>query len=403
MRTSTGMPVHEVALFLNRYRKRGMAANTVHSAACSLALLYNHLERHGVDLLDRLRSGQTLTSAELDQLTDLAQYRVDDPGEQVKKRPRASDVRSLEQLRLPHRAHKQRAQVDVHHTQTRIRHFLAFLGWIGEDFARRLQGTARVDLQREVDRAVEYLKESVPRAAVRSSLRARRGLTKHQEDLLLATVDPESPTNPWRNPFVRERNYLIVRVLLAVGLRRGELAAMQVGDLGASAPTLTIYRRADDPHDARKLQPVAKTRDRRVDLSVELVQRLKAYLNLRRTRRAARRLAQFWVTDDGNTALSYDAFGKIFDDIRRACPELPRDLTAHIPRHTWNDRFRETAKAEGIPDALAEKAQIEHQGWEPGSAMPSRYTQRHVETTANQVSLKLQSKLESKVHERNRK
>lgn len=69
-----GLPVHEATLYLGKYRKRGRAANTIHSVCMVLALLYRELAKADIDLLQRLRQGQFLTVPELNRLADAAQY-----------------------------------------------------------------------------------------------------------------------------------------------------------------------------------------------------------------------------------------------------------------------------------------------------------------------------------------
>jgi len=73
-----GLPVHEVTAYLDTFRKRGRAANTIHFVCCSLALLYQGLDATKVNLLDRLAAGQFLTIPELGRLASAAQYRADD-------------------------------------------------------------------------------------------------------------------------------------------------------------------------------------------------------------------------------------------------------------------------------------------------------------------------------------
>jgi hypothetical protein len=54
-----GLPVHEATLYLTKYRKRGLAANTIHGVCMTLALLYREIDM--LDLVRRLRQGQFLT------------------------------------------------------------------------------------------------------------------------------------------------------------------------------------------------------------------------------------------------------------------------------------------------------------------------------------------------------
>ena len=83
LQLSNGLPVHEVTLYLGRYRTKGRAANTIHFVCTSLALLYRELAAARVDLLKRFEQGRFLSSQELDRLAAAAQYRIDDLDEHV--------------------------------------------------------------------------------------------------------------------------------------------------------------------------------------------------------------------------------------------------------------------------------------------------------------------------------
>ncbi|MFN4267094.1 MAG: hypothetical protein ACK4F8_15260 [Aquabacterium sp.] len=51
-----GLPVHAVTLFLQKFRKRGRAANTIHAVCQCLALLYRELDANlRVDIVDANR------------------------------------------------------------------------------------------------------------------------------------------------------------------------------------------------------------------------------------------------------------------------------------------------------------------------------------------------------------
>ena len=63
-----GLPVHEVTLYLGKYRRKGRAANTIHFVCATLALLYRELDAAKVHLLERLAAGRFLSTTELDGL-----------------------------------------------------------------------------------------------------------------------------------------------------------------------------------------------------------------------------------------------------------------------------------------------------------------------------------------------
>jgi len=60
----------------------------------------------------------------------------------------------------------------------------------------------------------------IPSVARRAKLDARVGLSQGEQAKVLRVVHPDAPENPWSRGFVRQRNWLIVVLLLATGTRR---------------------------------------------------------------------------------------------------------------------------------------------------------------------------------------
>ena len=116
-----GLPVHEATLYLERYRKRGRAANTLHSTCSSLALMYRELSKLGIDPAERVRSGSFLTVPELSRLADAAQRRVDDLSEEGEEqdKPNVIDIRRI-RTRLKAKS-AEVVPVDVGTQATRLR------------------------------------------------------------------------------------------------------------------------------------------------------------------------------------------------------------------------------------------------------------------------------------------
>lgn len=391
-----GMPVHIAVLFLNRYRTRGLAANTIHDVCDVLAGLHNHMQRREVDIWERLSAGHFLSLPDLNAFAEAAQYKkrqLDEVDEAKAKR-----VVNMEKLRLRATVKaKPRTPVSGSSHAFRLRTARAYLKFVS-DYARAcLPEEQAAILDAETQQGLAVLQAQVPRVSGRSKVGARKGLTREQEALLLNVIDPNSPKNPWKSPFVRIRNRMIVITLLAGGMRKGEMLGLKVQDLLAHNAKLQILRRADDPEDSRRYQPCTKTADREVPLGRNICHALEDFIrHERHSIKAARRIPQIFTSDEGD-ALSLSSANQIFVAIRRACPELPRDLTAHVLRHTWNDRFSEYADETGMAPVEEERARAELQGWVARSQMPATYTGRHTERKGRAVALSIQEKLEKRL------
>lgn len=393
LQLSNGLPVHEVTLYLGRYRTKGRAANTIHFVCTSLALLYRELAAARVDLLKRFEQGRFLTSQELDRLAAAAQYRIDDLEEDAVASG-GSNVISINRVAMRRvKQVEERRPVDAQTQASRLRYIAGFLKFFSTYVAATLPPPQRTALEAEAESALMAFKEHIPRVSKRAKLGARVGLSEEEQARVVALVHPDSTSNPWKRGFVRRRNWLIVVLLLATGMRRGELLGLQVRDLSTNQSKLRIVRRADDIEDRRIVQPNAKTHDREIELRESIMRKLQEYLVERRSIKAARVIPQVFVSDEGN-ALSEKTLDKIFRELRVACPGLPVTLTSHVMRHTWNERFSEAADAMGLSEVTEQRARNTQQGWADDSKMGATYTRRHAARKGQEIALKLQEKLD---------
>lgn len=391
------LPVHEVTLYLAGYRKRGRAANTIHGVCGVLALLYRELTAAGIDLLQRLREGQFLTIPELNRLADAAQYWADDLSDEDADERRGATVVDIKRIRMRRKAAvEERKAVDVATQASRLRYMADYLEFLVTYVSAALATALREKLVRESADALKAFRAQVPRVPKRAKLGAREGLSKEDQDRLLKVIHPDSPDNPWTDDFVRRRNWLIVVLLLATGMRRSELLGIQIRDLDQRLPKLRIIRRADAKEDPRRDQPNTKTNDRELELRPAIMRAVWSYIqNERRKIKAARKYPQLIVGDEG-FPLSSKSIDKLFVELRQACPGLPVSLTSHVMRHTWNERFSEQAELMGLTETVEEKARNEQQGWADNSKSAATYTRRHTSRKGRELSLKLQEQFEQK-------
>ncbi|MFN7711509.1 MAG: tyrosine-type recombinase/integrase [Curvibacter sp.] len=390
-----GLPVHEVTLYLGRFRKKGRAANTIHFVCTALALLYRELSSAQVSLVQRLSNGRFLSLSELDRLAAATQYRFEDLEEEESEVQRSQNVVSLNRIAMRRRSKDDHRQpVDVQTQASRVRYIADFLDFISAYVGESLPPQSRRELREDTARALSAFRQHIPRVSRRAKIGARIGLTEEEQTRLVEVVRPDSPDNPWKRPFIRSRNQLIVLLLLATGMRRGELLGLQVRDILPNQPKLRIVRRADASQDLRTKQPGTKTSDREIELIPSIARALHMYLQERRTIRAARLIPQVFVSDDGK-ALSESSIEKIFRQLSVACPDLSVKLTSHVMRHTWNERFSEIADAMGLSEVVEERARNTQQGWAENSKTGATYTRRHSAKKGQEIALKLQEKLDA--------
>lgn len=392
-----GLPVHEATLYLNSFRIKGRAANTIHFVCCTLALLYRELDRAGTRLSERFETGQFLTAPELARLASVAQMRMTDVDVETFEKTQLNVINIRRMGFRLKTGQPELIPVDAATQAARLRYIASFLQFFAGYVSALLPAVMRSSLERECVRELQIFRAHIPTVSKRAKLDARTGLSVEEQNRLVSVVHPDAPENPWARDFVRKRNWLIVLLLLATGMRRGELLGLQIGDLNLRESKLRIIRRADAVEDARRVQPNTKTHDREIELSLSIMKAIWSFINEdRRAIRAARKIPQIFVSDEG-AALSSASLDKLFLQLRHACPALPTVLTSHVMRHTWNERFSEQADKLGLTEVAEQRARNQQQGWSEDSYMAATYTRRHTAKKGNELSLKLQEKLDEKL------
>jgi integrase len=191
-------------------------------------------------------------------------------------------------------------------------------------------------------------------------------------------------------------------------MRRGEVLCLRVGDvkLTADGGLLTIVRRPQDPDDPRQPKPQVKTLGRELLVGPTLRELFVGYLADRRTLSGARRHPFLFVSGTDGAPLSLWSMTKLFKALRERVSGLSDDLSAHVLRHDWNDRFSETSDI-AAPDRTQidatkeERARAYAMGWS-NPATAAKYTKRWTREAANKRSLEMQERREILVEGRSR-
>lgn len=395
-----GMPMFDPTVFtLTELRGRNRSSNTIGIALRSLMVFYLFLDARDIDLDARLAAGTVLSLSEVDDLVRLCRLTIRDLAAMSGLRKGSvPKVMSLEGVRMgAHNVLPEEVEPDV--AASRLRYIRMYLQWLaGERQSRQgfdpTMATRLRDSFRFVAGAIET---RIPRKSGRDVLDQREGLTDEAKDELLRVIDPHSPDNPWRDQHTRYRNALLVHWLLFLGLRIGEALGVRIGDIVAYQKEVTIHRRADDPDDPRLYQPQTKTRARVLSLSESLLHETQAYiLNHRRTLPGAKKHPFLFVASRTGRPMTLIAVGKMFKELRERCPSLPKELSAHVLRHTWNDDFSKEMDRRCVAPEIEHQSRSYLMGWSPTSNTAAVYTRRHVRNKANEVSLELQSQLAGK-------
>lgn len=402
---TSGMPLFNPTVYLVSMRRaKGLAEATMERDARAIIFLYCWGAKNGVDVEKRFRDADFLSLHEVDSLVQESWTRLDQvlDAEHHGEAPAPKPSKKLAGLSLYRRAGKRgpAQTVSADTAGVRLIYVRDYLDWLALQRLGRLN--KRSGDFSALDSARLQMKEAITARIPSGSKRIfenadgqRMGLDLAAQSRLLEVVDPKSPENPWRDSHTRERNRLFILTLLLLGVRRGEALGLRIGDIDLQQRSVTIHRTPEDEQDPRARKPQAKTRGRLLGLSPDLARLIRDYIVKYRSRLpGARRHPFLFVEGTTGRPLSLDGAGGIFKTLKKGSTGLPHDLSAHVLRHTWNDRFSEMAD-ENIRRGLwtvedEKKARNEAMGWTPNSRMAEVYSRRHTRKKAREAMLRLQ-------------
>ena len=397
-----GVPLFDPTVWsATQYRSSSSA--TMEQALRGAMLIHLFCWRHGIDLIDRVTAGTFFDVGELDALAADASkpfsalHRAGAPKiVRGASSPTSLPLEGKPLRRLP--SQKTVRTVAPETTRIRLHYAARYLGWLGERQRSRQTATARSNDAAFVRahqyglmllNVIELIEERTPPA----TSKGRQSLEPHELARLLSVTDPDSPENIWTDPFVRLRNWLIVRWLLGTGMRRGELLGMHVKDFNRAQAYCEIKRRHDDQRDKRRRQPNAKTLERLAPLDECLVSLGEKYLAARRSIDRARKHAFLVVADDG-TPLSKSAISAMFLQLRKNHPGIG-PVSAHVLRHQWNEDFSAYADSIGMDSDEEVRERSWLMGWSRASKMPWHYLKRRTKAKADEHVKAMQRRLMS--------
>lgn len=391
IRSATGVPVAAPTYWiLSRRRPSGNQANTLHNDLRALLHLYLWAEVRGVSIEDRLESGALLTLAEIADLDtfcgrSLADALTELPGARAPIPRRSKRVTGRRQATsLPQKRNRLTA---IH----------SFLEHASADFLSQLQRwpdrwSHYRGVRNDCLRWIKFRYEAIakPRG---DDLGAREGLPEETVNRLRAVIEPDCPENPFEAR-VRFRNYLIVRLLLDLGIRRGELLGIYVSDCNLGGRTIVVHRRPDNPEDPRTVQPSSKTNARELPVGGRLAELLYEWIVHYRPKIAGARKHPFLIVDSNEgRPLSLSSVNKLIAALRNRVPGLPERLSAHVLRHCWNDAFSDAMDRMGVPEDQEAQWRARLMGWRNLESAKD-YLRRTVRQRSDKALLEIQDGLD---------
>jgi integrase len=359
-------------------------------------VFYLWADLRGVDIAERLQEGLFFDLSEILDFVNICGWKIDDLLSAIDRQSSSPTTRTP---RIP------ASYVGPGEKRNRLSVVRSFLEFTSADHLSRLQAwpnrwTRYRDMRHE---CLEHLLAHIKglRAPNRDDVGDREGLEQQELLRLRAVINPDHPDNPFA-PQVRFRNFVMIRLLIELGIRRGELLAIMLADCDVAGERgfITIHRRPDNIHDPRSGSVVAaKTAARKLELSPRTTQLLYEWITYHRSKLpgAKKGRGQFLVVSiPSGKPMSLSNINKMFETLRSRVSGLPHELSPHVLRHTWNDTFSEHVDRNGISEEDEVKFRQKIMGWRrPASAGP--YLRRSVRRGANAVLRVMHDELDIRV------
>jgi integrase len=302
----SGQPAALATRYVVRIRRARQQVGTISNDLRSIGALYNCFADQGMDVEERIRRGELLTASEIGGF--------------------ATFLRSGRQEKVIGQIGKVKGILSAKVLNTHLASVRRFLEWAYE---AHWGASLNVNDFEKVKKKLDYAFRA---QTLKTAPTPRKyALTKTEDEELLRLIDPQSAENPFHKPG-RERNYLMVRLFLETGLRRGELSKLKVEDVVTHGPEphVNVKRRPGDPEDPRRIEPAVKTLERRIVISRPLARLVIDYLRYHRGRQ---RHPYLFCSTRGQAPLTLSGVDGIFMEIRRYFKPDQGKFSPHILRH----------------------------------------------------------------------
>lgn len=384
----SGLPESRAqAYVIVQVRGRHLSYASEEAANHAINCLYKFCRKHQIDLVERFRRREYLTTFEREALVSFAEKNMN---------PRVAEatgkvIRITRDHTLGNGLPK---AVNSRTAAARLTTIADFLNWLAKEsdiVGRGLRDGDVVNIREMRDYLLHHRRFT--RGRDRNGGLDLGGLSDHQVEALVLAAHHESERSPFKSYAVRSRFHLCINLLRALGKRTGELLNIRIGDIEFDTGSLHIKRRQDDPDEKRLKGPNVKTQSHTVQLSAALREQTRDYImNFRRHEPRANEHDYLLVSHKpGRTnglALSMDAYLQNWNLIKCTSPLLA-NVRPHDMRHRWNEEFSRLMDSTPERTSAAEEAHMRNQqmGWARGSKTGEIYNERHVARKANELSL----------------
>lgn len=383
-----GMPDFWFSLFITIVMRPKNRTKTLEKVLSAL----KHLRRwelwHGRNLGEEFSEGRLLLSSDLHSIRDHAKLDSGafDNWAAQQEVMRSGRLRNLVSLR---RYQPQSLlTVSNNHRAIRIGYFAEYLEFLAKTVMRTRSDFA--DLSPKIAQMVSDFRALTPR---KSSYSKNSGVYRTPARAVFQTylqiAKPGSVDNPFRDPTVQLRHYLMTRLQFESGLRSGEVLGLWVQDIEYGPENYVhIVRRHNHPQDPRIRQEVAKTNPRVLPLEDELARLIHKYvIEIRAKLPEAQVHPLLFVTHASNGRGNPITSQAVTQETHKVINVRP-DTLAGITRHKFRHAFTTNVKNELEERGVSGEFQTSIVQYLLGHASPESqgpYTAKHNQQKANRL------------------
>ncbi|EEA3737630.1 site-specific integrase [Salmonella enterica] len=363
------IPLYYPNLYLTiQYRNRGWSFSTMESVALSISLLYRFLRENNISIEHNILAGQCLSNSEIESLSIYL----------MKKRSRHEPIEPISTRTLYHR----------------LNTLIGYFSWLSDTILRFDASEQRAC----ANRMVRTIKQRLPvNSKNKNKKYTNDGLSQNVQERILEVINPRSAKNPFE-PYVRQRNELMILLLYHLGVRCGELLNIKLEDIDFQKNRILITRRPDEKDDPRLNQPLVKTYGRTLSLERDLALKIHDYISFDRHKVSSSKKGYLFLSykpgPSRGLPISKSGYHKIIAQIA-SCDPLLHSLKGHQLRHTWNYNFSNLM--DSLPVSISEEEQgrmrEQQMGWKENSGTTAIYNKRFIREKTDEASLRLQERL----------
>lgn len=372
-----------------RYRNSGAALATTEKILRTIGLAYMWAYSRKIDIHTALTSETFLS---LEQCEDLANFlRMNRAGQDAEVQ-RSVVTTSQKIIRLEQVRGRMAVSQSINHASAaeggyRIQTIARFLDHHHQRLCNQVLTSDQESLKDARELAILRLRALAPKTGNPSEGDPVEGLPEKVMINVENTFTPDSADNPFKEGFIRARNFLMFRIFSDNGMRRNELRHIRVEDID--------YARK------RVQARVSKTRPRELVIAQKTADLFREFVKDYWSKIPAKKRAHgyLFITRSGDQ-MSKSAINLIFETARKSSKSIPDYFTPHTMRRTWNDRLSRKIDAlppdKRMPPEEERKIRIHNNGWSPNSKMPERYGARSIREKADRIAEELANDIAGK-------